>query len=389
MPTEVTNYSIEMLWDCPNKHSGQLGRNLKCQICGYRKKESDEYYNPDDISIEKRVDEKLEVLAKAGPNWSCKYCGCSTRNTSGDCSHCGGVKPIVKKEETKKIVSEEPLPQKPSFVKRILNFFKRIAKYLVSIFVFFVLAFAFYRLTKYMMRPHIGKLVSVEIACEQIHEELIEEHHEGFDVPREAYQVSNLGLRFHHNVQRVIGSHDERYSERVVCGQDCHPIPVTCSTTPVTCYTTQKSCSNKCTSAKNGFANCTQTCTGGDRVCSGGQRVCTGGGNSCEKRYCDEERHRTVNDYGTFPVTQDYFSWKIKVWKNGRKVRKTLDSCSETCEDQANADEHLVSSKKEQVLVMAEDGSQKNYNTTRCENLEVGSTYEFTDSFGAKDFKKQ
>lgn len=382
MPIEVTNYSIEMLWDCPNKHSGQLGRNLNCQICGYRKKESDEYYNPDDISIEKRVDEKLEVLAKAGPNWSCKYCGCSTRNTSGDCLHCGGTKPVSKKEEAKRTVFAEDAPQKPSGKNRIV-------KYLVSACVFFVLVFSFYKLTKYIMRPHVGRLVSTEIACQQSHEDLIEEYQEGFDVPLGAYQVSNLGLRFHHNIQRVIGSHDERYSERVVCGQDCHPIPVSCSTTPVTCYTTQKSCSNRCTSTKNGFANCTQTCTGGDRVCGGGQKMCTGGGTSCEKRYCNEERHRTINDYGTFPVTQDYFSWKIKVWKNERKVRKTLDSCSETCEDQVTGDERLASSKKEQFLVMTEDGSQKTYNTARCESLEVGSTYEFTDSFGAKDFKKQ
>lgn len=144
--------------------------------------------------------------------------------------------------------------------------------------------------------------VSVESVSWQ-HDVIIDRYQvfrrDGWDADPGAFEVHDEGRRIHHYDHVQVGSHQERYTERVTCGENCTTVRGSCSTTP-----------RSCTSNKNGTA----TCTGGDRVCSPDTR-------SCSPKYCDEPRTRTVPDYEDQPRYRTWYSWKVWDWGHDRTIR--------------------------------------------------------------------
>jgi len=363
MSTEITEYVIEMLWDCPNKHKGQLGRHLNCQVCGYRKKEDQEYYKPADTSLANKIEGEIhEKQAAAGPNWSCKYCGCTTRNTSGNCSFCGGEKPVKKAAAPTK---PAPKPQTDSDdadddIVEKLNKPSFVEKGLLILGAIILLAIFGYALAD-CMRPTVGVLTAVHVSCEQVLEEYVEVADNGFSAPLGAYDVQDDGLKFHHNDRRLSGSHIEDHTDSVACGQTCQDIPRTCRSIP-------KSCSSQCTSAKNGYAKCRQ-------VCSGGGQSCSGGGQSCRTKYCSVVRHETVNDYTNVPVFLPSYRWKKMIWRQKDKPSTPLAACSDSCTDESSALQRKIHSTKVQTATLNVKGQPKDIKLRSCQELKLGTTY--------------
>lgn len=184
------HYQIEMLWKCKSGHADQLGRSLTCAICGSPKNEHQEYYMPGDISQNNKISGDLKPLADDGPNWSCKWCKSSERNSKGECHHCGGEKAAKKESDVKKEADsnssydtddvDEKIPFKDST--GILLF--KIA----GVLGVFILVFLLVRWS-----DHKGTVQSVKISCDYDIEEKTAVVESGFDVPSDAFDQETLG----------------------------------------------------------------------------------------------------------------------------------------------------------------------------------------------------
>lgn len=126
-------------------------------------------------------------------------------------------------------------------------------------------------------------------------------HQSGFseDRPGDAFNVRDVGTRYHHSDHVLDHYETVHYSVQEACGQTCTPIPRTCSTTP-----------RSCTSNKNGYA----TCTGGDTVC-------TGGGQSCSTKYCTVNKTRQEPRYVDIPRYHAYYEWDAWRWAAARTAQ--------------------------------------------------------------------
>jgi hypothetical protein len=98
-------WTIEMMWDC--KHcrkrnpgmSGAERESLKCVNCGAEKTD-EPWVMPDAPETAPHLEGDLDRKARAGANWSCKYCHGESRQGHDLCEICGapryGDKPVVK-----------------------------------------------------------------------------------------------------------------------------------------------------------------------------------------------------------------------------------------------------------------------------------------------------
>jgi len=121
---------------------------------------------------------------------------------------------------------------------------------------------------------------------------------EGWSPPSDAFDIRDLGKQLHHYEKVLVGSHQEPYTDRYSCGQNCTTTPRVCTSIPRTC-----------TSNKNGTARC-----------SGGGERCSGGNRTCSTRYCTRTLYRTVNDYRNEPRYQTKYAWKAWRWRDNREI---------------------------------------------------------------------
>ncbi len=325
-------FQVEMLWDCPIGHKRQLGRNTECAACGRPKTEAEEYYMPDEGAYAPEVtDAEMLADAKAGPNWSCKFCGCHERRNDNECANCGvpqkdGDSEVWERDQKERFDAINPPPDPDpaptseySLPVRPRRQWRRAAKYLGGAVGALTLVGALF----WTCSPHPENVRVDDVYWERIVrlQKQVVARESGWSPSGDAFNVSNDGPRLHHMDHRVVGHHTEYYNERVTCGQDCTPIPRVCRDIPRNCTTTPRSCrKSNCTSNKNGYATCSETCTGGDRVCTGGGQSCTGGGQSCSTRYCNERRSKVVDDYQDFPIFAPYYSWDAWRWMPSRNL---------------------------------------------------------------------
>lgn len=141
------------------------------------------------------------------------------------------------------------------------------------------------------------------------------------DLPQDAFEVSSLGDKIHHYDKVFDGYETEYYTVQSPCGQDCTPIP--------------RSCSEQCSSNNNGFATC--------------REVCSGGGQSCSTRYCPEQKSRQVATYRDEPRYAEYVRFKIWDWGHQRTIpaRGTSVTDLRWPEEEARVGQDLAEGEKE------------------------------------------
>lgn len=314
----MSSRQIEMHWFCGACKDKNLGRHMSCQKCGKPYK-NEKYHMPSDTASAPTItDPDLLRKAKAGPNWSCKFCGNGQRKLDGSCTQCGANQEFSTKAEsmanvsrpidsaTGKKIGEQPKAkpapkpiqyesptyrsvEQPSFVKD----YKRTAAISVGsiVGIGFLIWFIVWLVTPYKIYEKV-----VAFHWETVtHVDRYSVHaYEGFNPPYDAFDRKNLGSRWHHN-EEVFDHYDiESYTVQEACGQTCTPIP--------------RVCSENCTPNGNGFATCRTTCTGG--------------GESCRTNYCSVPKTRQVAKYRTEPRYQDYYSWKVWEWAHHRDVKE-------------------------------------------------------------------
>lgn len=280
---------------------------------------------PEDIENAPAVtDPDLLTKALAGPNWKCRYCESAQRRLDGLCANCGSNQedstdrrklvqpdPFKAVEETPyRKAAERPYypPDEPEAVPSSFTLppFRRRPNwnaYVVGAVltgIVCLLVFAFWPRTVHtsVVSVHWDQTILVE------RRRVL--HQNGFyeSRPEDAFNVRDLGPRYHHTDQVLDHYETVHYVDHEQCGKKC-------VTTPPTCYTTRKDCKSN----KNGFA----TCTGGDKVCSGG-------GTSCTPTYCDVPKTREKPVYVDVPRYHNYYEWDVWRWTPERNVGVYGDS---------------------------------------------------------------
>src|SRR6478609_995788 len=264
----MTERQIEMHWYCATCNHDNRGRDLGCANCG-KPREAEEDLMPSDTRTAPTItDPELLRKATAGANWSCHYCQSSQRRLDGACARCGAPADegttegeLPRQQQTAPPISadvadDDPPPSfRPAWARHAAIIAGALAVLGALIWVLFV--------------PHPRDVrvaaVSWRHSIEIERFKLVRE--DGWSPPSDAIGPTVEGMRVHHYDHRLVGSHSERYTVQVACGQTCTPIP--------------RSCSESCTSNRNGFATC--------------RTSCTGGGQSCSTKYCSEGRTRSVD----------------------------------------------------------------------------------------------
>lgn len=339
---------IEMTWTCTSCSHKNLGRYKACQNCRNPKDGSEPYEMPADTTKAVSVtEESLLRMAKAGPDWRCAYCGSDQRRTDMGCANCG-ASAVEGAEATDGPPPPAPATAAPRPLPAAAASFGSTGKTLAGCLLFMVgLAALGGGMIWWRDRPRDfdARVTSVKWERSISVDRYQVLAKEGFkeQLPKDAFDVTSLGQKHHHDEQ-VLDHHEtehytvevpdgyrtETYTERVSCGQDCTTRP--------------QSCHEECKSNKNGFASCRQ--------------VCSGGGQSCTTKYCNERRtrqvpktrtdHRTrqVPVYRAEPRYAEKFAYKIWDWQHARDAR-THGTDVNVRWGEANTGEGLAEGEKE------------------------------------------
>lgn len=339
MPT----YEIELFWQCSTCTHIIGGLQKECENCGKPRTEHELDIWPKDLSAAKAIKDPARIKqARAGADWKCKYCGSSQRRDDGKCKQCGAdqrqgrevhqdtkvvgvdlgtgaalddhvIKDAPAPESTvteEQMVQEDmmkevgemirsdfapearTLPRQAPLRRKEKKVVKRFTLKPAGIVAIGLVAFAC--LLYFLLKPRV---VDVQVSSLEwvrtVHVDRYRVfHRDGWSPDYGAFRIQDEGQRVHHYDHVRVGSHEERYTEQVACGQNC--ITPSCYTTPV-----------NCSSNKNGTASC----SGGDQVCP--SPICT-------TRYCGEPRTRTVDEYEDQPRYQMWYSWKVWDWGHDR-----------------------------------------------------------------------
>lgn len=306
----MTERQIEMTWRCSSCSARNLGRFKVCPSCGSPKDGSEAYEMPDDPSTAATVTEaSLLLMATAGPDWRCAYCGSDSRRSDMGCNNCGA-------SAVEGVEASEPAPSPPV---KVVPKKKPVGK-VFGVLAACIICGGLYIWNAVRPRDFEARVTDVRwertIAVQRYQAKVFEGFKE--DIPADALSVKSIGQKEHHQeqvfdhtetehytVEVPDGFRSESYTERVSCGQDCRTEP--------------KRCHEKCSSNKNGFATC--------------RTECSGGGQTCSTRYCNERRTRQipktrseartreVPKYRSEPRYAAAFSWTHWDWFPSRTVR--------------------------------------------------------------------
>lgn len=351
MPVDI----VEMFWRCTHCRKTNLGRNKACVDdqhgvgCGKPKEAVAEEWLPDDVShtSDSVVTESTALglldKFKAGADVPCPFCNSLQWMVAGTCTNCTAPMDRGKREMEElregSYDSGRPLEQPARFPARVqsLDFDDSPPPRATTatswgswiapagaILAVLGLSGAIYMACRTVEHPATVTATEWHYVAHVDRNTVV--HEGGWSAPGDAFDVVNLGPRFHH-YRDVLDHYETVHYKETVRDPDtcvttprvCTPVPRTCINNPRTCTITPRSC----TTNKNGSA----TCSGGDQVCSGGGQTCTGGGESCSggTQQCtshshEEDRTRQEPRYRQEPVNQDYYEWNIWRWIHNRDV---------------------------------------------------------------------
>jgi hypothetical protein len=319
----MPRYQIELLWRCicPAKQINK-GLSRHCSNCGRPKGPEMEEFFPDDISIRAALHGHQQELAKAGPDFDCKYCGALNSAMNKCCNECGadketGAKPWMAQEQTATLNVETGYQTRSETRKVSVGLEVATAQQRVdfevsqqsfrttetvftgrgvkipfkkrSLVPYFIASgvILFGLLMWLIFRTHEA---DVNVTATHWDRQVFIDrwqvfHREGFDTDTNAFNIVDLGERYERTDQ--INPHD--------C--NCTDTPEKCVTTPVTC-----------TKNKNGTADCT-----------GGDRSCTPASHHCDTCYDDKK------------IYAEYYSWDVWDWLYNRTVAHSCDEPASVC----------------------------------------------------------
>lgn len=283
----VSSRQVEMSWTCSTCGHRCLGRDMSCTGCGKPKLATERYEMPA-ATAPTVTDPELLRAAKAGPNWSCSYCGSDQRRLDGACDRCGAAPGLLTSPRKHGVTRRGP--DAPITDDDLTKVDGRSLAILSAIVITLAVLFAWFNRTRHYEATVLGVQWEQSIAVDRYQIWTRETWRD--EVPRNAIEIQSLGSRIHHWDDVLDGYDTEFYTEQVACGQDCTPVP--------------ERCSESCTANGNGFATCNTTCTGG--------------GMSCSTRYCSEPRTRQVPRYRQEPRYADFSRFKIWDWAHHRTV---------------------------------------------------------------------
>ncbi len=296
---------IEMTWRCSTCSACNRGRDMTCICCGDPKDASERYEMPADTRNAPTVtDPALRRAAKAGPNWRCSHCGSDQRRTDGACVQCGGVPARARARRRSPEGDERTSPterregeSRTSSVRSVSSPGREtsIRRGPIAAIVAGVVAVGAGIGWATRTRTYDATVSAVRWERRIVVDRYHVQQREGWrrDLGSEAFDVESLGQHVHHYDAVLDHYETESYTVSVPCGQDCRPIPQTCS--------------ESCSSNDNGFATCRTTCSGG--------------GESCETRYCNEWRTRDVPRYRDEPRYAERVRYRIWDWGYDRTPR--------------------------------------------------------------------
>lgn len=358
MPDDI----IEMLWGC-QCGSENRGRFKTCEACGRPRDENSPEWMPGDVSPMAAVkDPELLKKAKAGADWTCRFCKSSQFRLDGNCARCGSDQivstatgaPKWAEDWAQNILLRDALssPAETQMRRRSLGTNStrqssiRIASNLSQARdpeetreepepepEPFITSGSYREAPIRRQKPSpppppvkipwriIGAVAAVlglglglyflfrtkelDVTVSEVYwsktvgvDRYQKLERDGWSPDPGAVEVRNEGTRIHHYNHVLVGSHREPYEEEYKCGENCTIEKGTCTTTP-----------RNCKSNKNGFASC----TGGDRVCSPDTKTCS-------PKICKRQASRKVDDYEDQPEYRPYYSWRVWDWAPNRDV---------------------------------------------------------------------
>lgn len=341
---------IEMTWRCSACGRQNLGRFKVCQGCGDPKDASERYEMPSDTAAAPTVtDPTLLRMANAGPDWRCAYCGSDQRRSDDCCARCGapsregasvraiGTGPSGVLEgrtafggfalptfqggsgggTTSGVPGLDALAREQgTAASRLRRHAFAFAIVGVSIAFWGCIAGGAY-LDWRAHRPRDAVVARVAWTRD-VH---VDRYHvferEGFSeqLPREAFDVREIGPRHHHDEQILDHYETESYTEQVQDGYDTetYTVEVSCGED---CTSDPPSCHEVCSSDDNGFASCHDVCSGGGRSCT--TRYCTETRTRQTPRYRTEYRTREVPRYRYEPRYATAFAYRVWDWGEDR-----------------------------------------------------------------------
>jgi hypothetical protein len=324
----MSDDQIEMWWKCSTCGTINGGLSKKCgervikdgkvtkgsgEGCG-KPQDREDWFMPDDISVNANLTDAGDIAkAKAGVDWYCGYCGSTQRRTNGECASCGGDKEASKEdrngkynaqslefsvpaEEHSVIAAHEWARERLRETPRHETFPPPPVKTRRNILPFAIGGLALMLLVWFFVWLFTPRYVEAKVQSVSwlgtVHVERYSRFPDsGWYAPGDAEDVRFEGPRVHHYDHVLVGHHQESYSAREACGQDCRSVSV-----PRSCRTN-----------KNGSASCS----------GGGSR------RECSTRYCSVTRYRTVNDYRDEPRYQMWYSWYVWRWRHNRDVNSS------------------------------------------------------------------
>jgi hypothetical protein len=85
----VPEFQIEMLWRCDTCRTENGGLKKTCGNCGKPKDKEEDYMSGHEITVDDALTDPDGIRqAKAGPDWTCRYCGSRQRKLDGNCANC-------------------------------------------------------------------------------------------------------------------------------------------------------------------------------------------------------------------------------------------------------------------------------------------------------------
>lgn len=275
---------IENLWACDTCRASNRGRTLLCRNCGKRRYPSVQDIVPEPSTAPTVTEPSLLQEALAGPHWSCPYCSCSERDTTGECTNCGGlrsvpapVRRVLEKQEAARKRKTQELAAPSFLVRPLLGGLKVWQCGVLTLLSGLLILGIFWLFSARQVDAVVTK------TAWQYTEHLRE---------REVRQDSGWGHpggKGFYNEAAFGVSCDSRYYGT----EDCHPHNCRAHSQSYSCHEHSCRCHETCRKNGNGFSTCNTSCG-----------------------TCSDTCYRTVYDtcYDRCPVYKDWCSYSYNEW---------------------------------------------------------------------------
>lgn len=317
------SFTIQMFWNCPScgqkRNPGMTGMerdSLRCVNCGYEKQESDEWIMPDSPELQPHLEGEPDRKARAGKNWTCKFCHKESRQDHDDCEICGAprrapekqpekvlTEPLTNKEVFEKVAKRELTPKQGAEAmlaydkqfdprEKVLDTARRTALPIlggalgVGLLIWLVV---------WLVTPR-----ETDVHVRDMHwtrSEVLQERH---DYAGEGWQDREPGGVFEETCSpRQRGTHDCNPHD---CR--CHPETYDCRCTGGDSYSCRchESCRTSCSSNRNGSATCSESCSTSCDTCYTPRRCDT-----CSRTVCD-------TCYDQCPTIVNWCNYRYHQW---------------------------------------------------------------------------